>query len=164
MPVVKGVGKPDEGEPHVRIDGGELETGQPNRPSAGPRPVRWKTPPRWPGRDPARWSPATAPVPYPTPHRECVHQVQRDRQVRVVAAVPLACEEAGSQPACRSSRSVDISLVPRPGPVPLTRNHPIPEGSVTMSRRPSVSRVRENRTHGLKGGWGTRLALQVLRP
>jgi hypothetical protein len=24
-----------------------------------------------------------------------------------------------------------------------------------MSRRPSVSRVRENRTHGLKGEWGT---------
>jgi hypothetical protein len=28
-------------------------------------------------------------------------------------------------------------------------------GDVTMSRRPSVSRVRENRTHGLKGEWGT---------
>ena len=24
-----------------------------------------------------------------------------------------------------------------------------------MSRRPSVSRMRENRTYGLKGGWGT---------
>jgi hypothetical protein len=24
-----------------------------------------------------------------------------------------------------------------------------------MSRRPSLSRVRENRMHGLKGGWGT---------
>ena len=23
-----------------------------------------------------------------------------------------------------------------------------------MSRRPSVSRMRENRTYGLKGGWG----------
>jgi hypothetical protein len=31
-----------------------------------------------------------------------------------------------------------------------------PEGSVTMHRRSSVSRVRENRTHGLKAGvWGT---------
>ena len=36
----------------------------------------------------------------------------------------------------------------------LSRHHPLPEGGVTMSRRPSVSRVRENRTHGLKGGWG----------
>ena len=40
------------------------------------------------------------------------------------------------------------------GPVPAPRHHPLPEGCVTMSRRPSVSRVRENRTHGLKGGWG----------
>ncbi len=39
-----------------------------------------------------------------------------------------------------------------------------PKGCVTMSRRPSVSRVRENRTHGLKGGWGTSLALRALRP
>jgi len=46
MPLVKDVGKPDEGEPHVRIDGGELETGQPSGPSAGPRPVCWKMPPR----------------------------------------------------------------------------------------------------------------------
>jgi hypothetical protein len=53
MPLVKDVGKPDEGEPHVRIDGGALETGQPNEPSAGPRSVCWKTPPRWPGRGPA---------------------------------------------------------------------------------------------------------------
>ena len=37
------------------IDGGALETGQPRRPSAGPGSVCWKTPPRWPGRDPACW-------------------------------------------------------------------------------------------------------------
>jgi RNA-directed DNA polymerase len=29
-----------------------------------------------------------------------------------------------------------------------------PKSCVTMSRRPSESRVRENRMHGLKGGWG----------
>ena len=33
-----------------------------------------------------------------------------------------------------------------------------------MSRRPSVSRVRENRTHGLKGGWGTGLACKHRAP
>jgi hypothetical protein len=32
-----------------------------------------------------------------------------------------------------------------------------------MSGRPSVSRVRENRTHGLKGGWGNR-AYGLLHP
>ena len=37
-------------------------------------------------------------------------------------------------------------------------------GCVTMSRRPSVSRVRENRTHGLKGEWGNRPAMRALRP
>ena len=72
--------------------------------------------------------------------------------------LPLAREEAGPQPACRSSRSADLCLPPRPGPVPLARHRPIPEGSVTMSRRPSVSRMRENRTYGSKGGWGTGLA------
>ena len=40
------------------------------------------------------------------------------------------------------------------GSLPTPRHHPLPEGCVTMSRTPSVSRVRENRTHGLKGGWG----------
>ena len=42
VPSVKGVGKADEGEPDVRSDGGELETGQSGRPSAGPRPCAGK--------------------------------------------------------------------------------------------------------------------------
>ena len=50
------------------------------------------------------------------------------------------------------------------GPHRLARHHPLPEGCVTMSRRPSVSRVRENRTHGLKGGWGNRACQRHLRP
>jgi hypothetical protein len=33
-----------------------------------------------------------------------------------------------------------------------------------MSRRPSVSRVRENRTHGLKGEWGNMSASRTMRP
>ena len=40
------------------------------------------------------------------------------------------------------------------GPLPAPRHHPLSEGSVTMHRRSSVSRMRENRTYGLKGGWG----------
>ncbi len=40
----------------------------------------------------------------------------------------------------------------------------LPEGCVTMFRRSSASRVRENRTHGLKGGWGNGSALQTPRP
>ena len=41
-----------------------------------------------------------------------------------------------------------------PRPAPPARHHPLSEGSVTMSGRSSVSRMRENRTYGLKGGWG----------
>src|ERR1700731_2045373 len=67
-------------------------------------------------------------------------------------------QEAGSQPACRPGGPLDAHLVPRPGPVQAHGHHPIPEGGVTMSRRPSVSRMRENRTYGSKGGWGTGLA------
>ena len=33
-----------------------------------------------------------------------------------------------------------------------------------MSERPSVSRVRENRMHGSKGGWGDGSALRTPRP
>ena len=40
------------------------------------------------------------------------------------------------------------------GLLPAPWHHPLSEGSVTMSRRSSVSRMRENRTYGLKGGWG----------
>ena len=46
----------------------------------------------------------------------------------------------------------------------LAWHYPLPEGCVTMSRRSSVSRVRENRTHGLKGGWGNGSALRTPRP
>jgi hypothetical protein len=51
--------------------------------------------------------------------------------------------------------SLDRRLVPRPGPVQVDGHYPLPKGSVTMSRRPSVSRMPENGTYGLKGGWGT---------
>ena len=78
---------------------------------------------------------------------------QIDRYV-VWRLCPLDGQEAGPQPACRTSRSVDRGVVQRARPAPTSWHHPLPEGRVTMSRRSSVSRVRENRTHGLKGGWG----------
>jgi hypothetical protein len=43
--------------------------------------------------------------------------------------------------------------------VPTQRHDPLPEDCV--SRRSCVSRARENRTHGLKGGWGNGSALQT---
>ena len=98
------------------------------------------------------------------PHRQRSRQVRLHRPARGVAAQALAHQEAGPQPASRSGGPLDARLVPRPGPAPAARHHPLPEGCVTMSRRPSVSRVRENRTHGLKGGWGNGLALRATRP
>src|SRR4029078_2762250 len=83
---------------------------------------------------------------------------------RYVAAPPLARQEAGSQPAGRSGETLDPPLVPRPGIASAQWHHFLPEGGVTMSRRPSVSRMRENRTYGLKGGWGTRTAQRHLHP
>ena len=76
----------------------------------------------------------------------------------------LLIKKRGRNLRAGQARPMDEHLVPRPGPVQAHGHHPIPEGSVTMSRRPSVSRVRENRTHGLKGGWGTGSALQAPRP
>ena len=63
-------------------------------------------------------------------------------------------QEAGPEPARRAGPGVDGRMVQRARPLPAPRHHPLSEGSVTMSRRSSVSRMRENRTYGLKGGWG----------
>jgi Group II intron, maturase-specific domain/Reverse transcriptase (RNA-dependent DNA polymerase) len=54
-------------------------------------------------------------------------------------------------------------VVQRARPVSAARHRPLSEGSVTMPGRSSVSRMRENRTYGLKGGWGNRPA-RALRP
>jgi hypothetical protein len=97
------------------------------------------------------------------PHRERVQEVHPVRPVRGVAAETPADQEAGPQPARRSGEQVDVGLVPRPGPAPDHGYHRLPEGSITMHRRPSPSRVRE-RMHGLKGGWGNRAARRPLRP
>src|SRR5207237_5324165 len=70
----------------------------------------------------------------------------------------------GSQSATWASRPVDRRLAQPAGPVPIERHHSLSGGSVTMRRRPSVSRVRENRTHGSKGGWGDGLAERAPRP
>jgi group II intron reverse transcriptase/maturase len=120
------------------------------------------------GRD-AVAGPDQGPEPVPPgmgqllPHRERVQQVRPTRPVCGVAAQTFAHQEAGPQPARRSGGQVDVGLVPRPGPAPAHGHYLLPEGSVTMHRRPSVSRVRENRTHGLKGGWGIRAAMRSLR-
>ena len=76
----------------------------------------------------------------------------------------LLVKKRGRNLACRTGRSMDSSLVSGARPAPTDGHDPLPEGSVTMSRRSSVSRVRENRTHGLKGGWGNRTATRFLRP
>ena len=79
------------------------------------------------------------------------------RQVdRYVARRPEASadQEARQEPACRAGGQWTEEWFHGLGLHKLSRHHPLPEGSVTMSRRSSVSRMRENRTYGLKGGWG----------
>ncbi|MFI6931526.1 group II intron maturase-specific domain-containing protein [Streptomyces sp. NPDC050287] len=70
----------------------------------------------------------------------------------------LLIKKQGPQPTRRTGGALDPDLVPRPGASPAHGHHPLPEGSVTMHRRPSARHMRENRTYGLKGGWGTRTA------
>jgi hypothetical protein len=64
----------------------------------------------------------------------------------------------------RESEGVGVPLIGVSDASGGKGHHPLPEGCVTMPRRSSVSRVRENRTHGLKGVWGNRSALQTPRP
>ena len=90
-------------------------------------------------------------------------QVRPARPLPRVASPSFACQEAGSQPAGRPGEPLARGLVSRPGSAPAPWHYPLPESCVTMSRRPSLSRVRENRTHGLKGEWGTGPA-QAPRP
>jgi hypothetical protein len=48
-------------------------------------------------------------------------------------------------------------LVQRFGPAPAAWHHPISEDGVAQPRRSSVSRVRENRMHGIERGMGKRI-------
>jgi hypothetical protein len=50
------------------------------------------------------------------------------------------------------------------GPTPPAGHDPLSGGRVAEPGRSSVSRVRENRMHRLKGGWGNRPACRALRP
>ncbi len=100
-------------------------------------------------RDPSAWPASGKDRPQKPMVKSCGGQQESDGVVvPVVGARQHAPEGKG----------------PRPGPASNHGHHPIPEGGVTMSRRPSVSRRRENRTYGLKGGWGNRAAMRFLRP
>ena len=98
------------------------------------------------------------------PHRERRHQVPPGRPLRGASAPWPDGQEAGSEPTCRAGPGVGRGLVQRARPAPIAWHHPIPAGCVTMSRRSSGSRMRENRTYGLKGGWGNRAAQRYRRP
>src|ERR1700677_27977 len=53
-----------------------------------------------------------------------------------------------------ASGPADGRMDARAGPAQTLGHDPLSEDSVTRSRRSSVSHMRENRTYGLKGGWG----------
>jgi hypothetical protein len=85
------------------------------------------------------------------PHRERRHEVHPGRPLRRVAAPHPDGQETGPKPARRTGRRMDRRLVQRARALQAPRHYPLSEGSVTMSRRSSVSRMRENRTYGLPG-------------
>jgi hypothetical protein len=65
--------------------------------------------------------------------------------------VELFLEELGAE--LRAGRYRPAAVLRRYIPTPPARDRPVPGGRVTWrSERPPVSRVREIRTHGLKGG------------
>lgn len=98
------------------------------------------------------------------PHRQRRHQVRPARPLRGVPAQALVDQGTGSQTTRRAGGSVDNCLVPRPGALQTLGNHPLPEVCAPMTRRSSVSPVRENCTYGVKGGRGNRAATRLLHP
>ncbi|MGF1617993.1 MAG: reverse transcriptase domain-containing protein [Acidimicrobiia bacterium] len=96
-----------------------------------------------------------------TPHGGVV---QPARLVCGASAPSSASETIRPQPPRRMSRRLDTGLVRSPWPVSPPRHRPLSRSCVTMLRRPSVSRVRENRTHGLKGERGNVPAPREARP
>ena len=90
-------------------------------------------------------------------------QVPPGRRLRGEQAPWPHGQETGPEPASRAGRCVDRRLVQRARALQAPRHYPLSEGSVTMPGRSSVSRMRENRTYGLKGGWGNGPA-QAPRP
>ena len=58
----------------------------------GSRAGVWNIPPQWPGRDPTRWSPATAPVPLPDSDKET-------RRPSLAQSMPTSMKESHDWPA-----------------------------------------------------------------
>ena len=99
------------------------------------------------------------------PHRQRRRQVPPDRPTTWCGgSVACMVKKRGRNLRAGQVAAVDRGLVQRARPAPTARHHPLPEGCVTMSRRSSVSRMRENRTYGLKGGWGNRAAQRYRAP
>jgi RNA-directed DNA polymerase len=69
------------------------------------------------------------------------------------SSADAAREAQGSEPPPRRNERMAPRLLRSPGAPPPARNGPLPGGCVMRGHeRPSVSRVREIRTHGLNGG------------
>ena len=91
-----------------------------------------------------------------------MHGLGRNR--RDPSAWPASGKDRAYKPMVKSSggqRESEGVVVPligvqhnAPGGKGPHFDHAGEEGSVTMPGRSSVSRMRENRTYGLKGGWG----------
>ena len=93
-------------------------------------------------------------------HRERPRAIQPTRRLRLAAASLVACQAQGTKPPSRRGRAVVARVLREPRPSSPARNGPLPGAALLETggrvmlhlERPPVSRVREIRTHGLKGG------------
>src|SRR5262249_52040616 len=90
--------------------------------------------------------------------RERGAPLQQPRWLRLAAAPIVACEAQGSPAAGRRGEEVDPRVLLEPWAPSPARHCPVPgdpilgQSVMLLLEGPPVSRVREIRTHGLKGG------------
>jgi hypothetical protein len=151
-------GEPCEGEPQARFWEGVLET-EPGVHGDGLSPCSGNLRTRRPGLPTLD----TAPAPHSTTGN-AARKFNQTGLVRMATAQGLPREALRSQPTAEAFRTVDSRVFPAARTAPTAGHRPLSGGSVTMRRRPSVSRVLENCLHGSKGEGGTGSAVRIPCP
>jgi len=88
--------------------------------------------------------------------------ISMDRNLAWRPRALLVEQAVGNPHTCLAGRGAPVRLAGRNPHQPMATTG-CSKDCATMSRTPNVSRVRLNRTHGLKGGWGNEPALRAPR-
>ena len=137
---MKDVGKPCEGEPHARIDGGRLETGR--RPRSKRKLSRGNA---GQGRRDLPSISATAPAAYPPPVRELRSNIRCDQPVRPGTAGRVRGQAPQTQPYLGYAPG-DLRVTGQLWPDHLVRNRHCPQAVPALAgtgRTPTVKNVGE---------------------